>query len=58
MKKDNYLTQAILAPEKQRMRIHKFDHKTQQDAFSVSLEGLKGVCVAFLVSVSLLVSST
>jgi len=55
MKKD-YLTQAILAPEKQRMRITQFDHRTQQDAFAVSLEGLKGVCVAFPIFVLFLVS--
>lgn len=33
----------MLVPPKQRMRIHQFDAKTQEDAFTVSLEGLKGV---------------
>lgn len=46
MKKDDYLTQTILAPEKQRTRIHQFDARTQQEAFAVSLEGLKSVCFA------------
>ncbi|KXN84733.1 hypothetical protein AN958_12160 [Leucoagaricus sp. SymC.cos] len=49
MKKDDYLTQAILAPEKQRTRIHPFDVRTQQEAFAVSLEGLKGWNVTALI---------
>lgn len=34
----------MLVPEKQRTRIRQFDVRTQQEAFAVSLEGLKGVC--------------
>jgi len=41
-KKDDYLATMMLVPPKQRMRIHRFDEKTQEDAFTVSLEGLKG----------------
>lgn len=33
----------MLAPPKQRVRISEFDSRTQRDAFTVSLEGLKGV---------------
>lgn len=43
-KKDDYLISMMMVPPKQRMRIHQFDAKTQEDAFAVSLEGLKGVC--------------
>ncbi|KAJ3997406.1 hypothetical protein F5050DRAFT_1878619 [Lentinula boryana] len=42
MKKDDYLTNLMLAPPKQRVRISEFDSRTQRDAFTVSLEGLKG----------------
>ncbi|KAA1467433.1 hypothetical protein DENSPDRAFT_244333 [Dentipellis sp. KUC8613] len=42
MKKDDFLTTTIQAPPKQLAYIKPFDLKTQQDAFSVSLEGLKG----------------
>ncbi|KAH9481400.1 hypothetical protein JR316_0005926 [Psilocybe cubensis] len=41
-KKDEELTKIMLAPPKQRMRILQFDAKTQEDAFTVSAEGLKG----------------
>jgi hypothetical protein len=43
MKKDDYLEQMMLVPPKQRIRIRQFDERTQEDAFSVTLEGLKGV---------------
>lgn len=43
MKKDDSLTKVMLVPPKQRMRIAHFDPRTQEDAFSVSLEGLKSV---------------
>ncbi|KAF9073438.1 hypothetical protein BDP27DRAFT_1318903 [Rhodocollybia butyracea] len=33
------------APPKQRVRISEFDSRTQRDAFTVSLEGLKGVSI-------------
>jgi len=38
----------MLVPEKQRVRIVQFDARTQEDAFSVSLEGLKGVCILLI----------
>ncbi len=44
MKKDDYLSTMMMAPPKQRTRIHQFDARTQQEAFTVSLEGLKYVC--------------
>jgi hypothetical protein len=43
MKKDDYLTRIIQDPPKERMAITPFDLRTQREAFSVSLEGLKGV---------------
>jgi hypothetical protein len=43
MKKDDYLTTIMQVPSKQRIPITPFDLKTQREAFSVSLEGLKGV---------------
>lgn len=43
MKKDDYLTNIMQIPPKQRIVIKPFDQRTQRDAFSVSLEGLKGV---------------
>lgn len=43
MKKDDYLSGLMQAPPKQRLQITPFDLKTQREAFSVSLEGLKGV---------------
>lgn len=42
MKKDDYLEKMMLVPPKQRIRIRRFDERTQEDAFSVTLEGLKG----------------
>lgn len=43
MKKDDYLTTMMQIPPKQKLAIKPFDLKTQREAFSVSLEGLKGV---------------
>ncbi|KAI0346311.1 hypothetical protein BDW22DRAFT_741409 [Trametopsis cervina] len=43
MKKDDYLMTMMQVPPKQRIAITPFDVRTQRDAFSVSLEGLKGV---------------
>ena len=43
MKKDDYLTTIMQVPPKQRIPITPFDQRTQREAFSVSLEGLKGV---------------
>ncbi|KAG6879545.1 hypothetical protein C0992_001550 [Termitomyces sp. T32_za158] len=42
MKKDDYLTTMMLVPPKQRIKIAPFDGRTHQEAFTVSLEGLKG----------------
>ncbi|KAG6813400.1 hypothetical protein H0H92_011378 [Tricholoma furcatifolium] len=42
MKKDDYLTQTMEVPPKQRIQIAPFDSRTQREAFTVSLEGLKG----------------
>jgi len=42
MKKDDYLTTIMQVPPKQRATITPFDSKTQREAFTVSLEGLKG----------------
>ncbi|EAU85614.2 hypothetical protein CC1G_06327 [Coprinopsis cinerea okayama7 len=42
MKKDDYLTTIMLIPPKQRIPITPFDVHTQEDAFAVSPEGLKG----------------
>ena len=43
LKKDDSLTKVMLVPPKQRMKIAHFDLRTQEEAFMVSLEGLKGV---------------
>ena len=43
MRKDEYLTTIMQLPPKQRIAITPFDQRTQREAFSVSLEGLKGV---------------
>lgn len=51
MKKDDYLATMMLIPPKQRIEIVPFDARTQRDAFSVSLEGLKGVCSYLIVVV-------
>ncbi|GBE88424.1 hypothetical protein SCP_1302390 [Sparassis crispa] len=52
MKKDDYLTTMISVPPKQKMAITPFDLKTQREAFSVSLEGLKGWNINALVAES------
>jgi hypothetical protein len=44
MKKDDYLSTTIQVPPKHRIKITPFDPKTQREAFTVSPEGLKGVC--------------
>ena len=43
MKKDDYLTTIMTAPPKQRISIVPFDSRTQNDAFTVTPEGLKNV---------------
>ena len=44
IKKDDFLSTIIQVPPKQHIPITPFDSRTQADAFTVSLEGLKGVC--------------
>lgn len=46
MRKDDYLATLIAVPPKQKNEIKPFSQKTTREAFSVSLEGLKGVCLA------------
>ncbi|KAF7374852.1 hypothetical protein MSAN_00371200 [Mycena sanguinolenta] len=52
MKKDDYLAGIMQVPPKQRLHIAPFDLKTQREAFSVSLEGLKGWNIGTLVQES------
>ncbi|KAI0683399.1 hypothetical protein BC835DRAFT_1395355 [Cytidiella melzeri] len=52
MKKDDYLMTTMQVPPKQRIAIIPFDLRTQRDAFSVSLEGLKGWNINVLVAES------
>lgn len=47
MRKDDYLMTMMQVPPKQRIAIRPFDQRTQREAFSVSLEGLKGVRIHF-----------
>lgn len=42
-KKDDFLATIMQVPPKQRINIVPFDPATQRDAFSVGLDGLKGV---------------
>lgn len=42
IKKDDFLTTTIQVPPKQHIPITPFDSRTQSEAFTVSLEGLKG----------------
>ncbi|KAH8093708.1 hypothetical protein BXZ70DRAFT_1010306 [Cristinia sonorae] len=52
MKKDDYLMTTMQIPPKQRIAITPFDLRTQREAFSVSLEGLKGWNINVLVAES------
>ncbi|OSC98522.1 hypothetical protein PYCCODRAFT_1375128 [Trametes coccinea BRFM310] len=52
MKKDDYLTTLMQIPPKQKAAITPFDLRTQREAFSVSLEGLKGWNIHALVAES------
>ncbi|KZT73531.1 hypothetical protein DAEQUDRAFT_754388 [Daedalea quercina L-15889] len=52
MKKDDYLMTTMQVPPKQKIRIAPFDQRTQREAFSVSLEGLKGWNINALVAES------
>lgn len=45
MKRDDYLVTIMQAPPKQHIPMVQFDVKTQKEAFTVSAEGLKGVCL-------------
>jgi hypothetical protein len=56
LKKDDSLTKVMLVPPKQRMRIAHFDLRTQEEAFTVSLEGLKGVCCLLSPAITNLIS--
>jgi hypothetical protein len=53
MKKDDYLSTIMQVPPKQRVKITPIDLKTQREAFTVSLEGLKGVRFLLVPSYSL-----
>ena len=57
MKKDDYLSMTMNVPQKQRVKILPFDLRTQSDAFSVSLEGLKGVSSCFILTSSVLLGA-
>lgn len=48
MKKDDYLATIMQVPPKQHIPIVQFDMKTQKEAFTVSAEGLKGVCPIYI----------
>ncbi|TFY55827.1 hypothetical protein EVJ58_g7998 [Rhodofomes roseus] len=52
MKKDEYLTTIMQVPPKQKIAIVPFDQRTQRDAFSVNLDGLKGWNINVLVAES------
>ncbi|KAK7678576.1 hypothetical protein QCA50_018448 [Cerrena zonata] len=52
MKKEDYLVPMMQVPPKQRNDIKPFDLRTQREAFSVSLEGLKGWNINVLVAES------
>lgn len=49
MKKDDYLATIMQIPPKQHIPIVQFDAKTQMEAFTVSAEGIKGVCLVLCV---------
>ncbi|KAJ7756479.1 hypothetical protein DFH07DRAFT_959121 [Mycena maculata] len=49
MRKDDFLMKVMEVPPKQRMQITPFDLKTQREAFSVSLDGIKGWNLTVLV---------
>ena len=48
MKKDDFLQNLMMVPPKQRMQIEEFSVATQQQAFAMSMEGLKGVRSPFV----------
>lgn len=52
IKKDDFLTTIVQVPPKQHIPIAPFDSRTQTDAFTVTLEGLKGVRSDFLENAS------
>jgi hypothetical protein len=52
MKKDDYLVGMMQVPPKQRVAIQPFDERTQREAFTVTLEGLKGVSPDFSIRIS------
>ncbi|RPD54325.1 hypothetical protein L226DRAFT_548215 [Lentinus tigrinus ALCF2SS1-7] len=52
MRKDTYLADLMMVPPKQKQEIKPFSQKTTREAFSVSLEGLKGWNINALVAES------
>ncbi|KAI0706764.1 hypothetical protein C8T65DRAFT_577119 [Cerioporus squamosus] len=52
MRKDDYLATLMMIPPKQKQEIRPFSQKTTREAFSVSLEGLKGWNINTLVAES------
>ncbi|RDX44017.1 hypothetical protein OH76DRAFT_1409507 [Lentinus brumalis] len=52
MRKDSYLATLMMIPPKQKQEIRPFSQKTTREAFSVSLEGLKGWNINTLVAES------
>ncbi len=54
MKKDDFLQTLMMVPPKQKIQIEEFSVATQQQAFAMSMEGLKGVRVSFAFTHTLL----
>ncbi|PIL32203.1 hypothetical protein GSI_05448 [Ganoderma sinense ZZ0214-1] len=52
MKKDDFLQTLMMVPPKQKMQIEEFSVATQQQAFAMSMEGLKGWNIHALVAES------
>ena len=53
MKKDDFLQTLMMVPPKQKMQIEEFSVATQQQAFAMSMEGLKGVRTSFVFTLAL-----
>lgn len=54
MKKDDFLQNLMMVPPKQKMQIEEFSVATQQQAFAMSMEGLKGVRTSLVFTLALL----
>jgi hypothetical protein len=50
LKKDDYLTNIMQIPPKERVKIAQFDSRTQRDAFMVTPGGIPGVRIIFWIS--------